>query len=572
MAATAKIFHGTITARIEGSATVIEAVNALLSFRAPGYQFSSAFKARRWDGYTRLLRSDNAFPAGLWPHVAASLHHQGVRVRHVDERAPARDTCATLVDLPSMINLRPYQKEAVAAALAKEAGVLHMATSAGKTEVLIEITRSLARRTIVLAHRRELVTQTARRYQKAYSLPKDSTLVGIVGDSTWQPGDITIAMFQTVYAHLNASARFIKGYLTKRNAPRKEANKEAAIHSARTGEKVKPLLMLRRRNVAREDDFRYGLAEAAASADLMRAFLAEFDVVHFDECHHVPAPTFFQVAQAIPARFRFGYSATPDKDVGTELKLVGATGPAIYEETPAELIEGGYAVPPEIFMLEYDAEPTLARELQEREEMKMLPWQASKDGQADMRKNPKYVNRTETPMLHAWGEYQDGVVDNSHRNKLVQEAAHDLRELGHTILVLVDRIDHGEHLERLLVDSQFLHGSSGMARRKKGLEGLAARTLPIVIATSIFDEGVDVPAISCLINARGGKAEHRAIQAVGRGMRIAEGKDRLIVVDFADALSRRLRKHARARTRAYEGTDGFTVSRGTIDEMKQLWR
>jgi superfamily II DNA or RNA helicase len=296
--------------------------------------------------------------------------------------------------------------------------------------------------------------------------------------------------------------------------------------------------MLRRRDVAREDDFRYGLAEAQEKANLMKAFLAEFDVVNFDECHHVPAPTFYLVAQSIPARFRFGYSATPDKDEGTELKLVGATGPAIYEETPAELIEGGYAVAPEIFMLEYDTDPAL-------EALDHFAWSQ---------------------------EYQEGVVDNSRRNKLVQQAAHDLRELGHTTLVLVDRIDHGEHLERLLVDSQFLHGTSGMARRKKGLERLAARTLPIVIATSIFDEGIDVPAISCLINARGGKAEHRAIQSVGRGMRTAEGKDRLVVVDFYDAFSRRLRRHARARAGAYEGTEGFTFRRGPIDEMKKLWR
>ena len=537
MAASVKIYHGTITARIAGSATVLATVDALLAFRVPGYQYSSAFKARRWDGYTRLLRPDGTFPAGLWPHVAASLYHQGIRVLHVDERPPARDPCPTLADLPTTVDLRPYQEEAVAAALAKEAGVLHMATSAGTTEVYIEITRRLARRTLVLAHRRELVGQTARRYQTTYKLPKDSPLVGVVGDSTWQPGDITVAMFQTVYAHLNAPARFIKSYLAKKNAPRRKANQEAAKRGGR-GAKVTRLSMLRRRDVAREDDFRYGLAEAQAKADMMLAFLTEFDVVHFDECHHVPAPTFFQVAQAIPARFRFGYSATPDKDEGTELKLVGATGPTIYEETPAELIEGGYAVAPEIFMLEYDVDPAL-------EALDHFAWSQ---------------------------EYQEGLVDNSHRNKLVQEAAHDLRELGHTTLVLVDRIDHGKHLERILVDSQFLHGTSGMARRRKGLERLAARTLPIVIATSIFDEGVDVPAISCLINARGGKAEHRAIQSVGRGMRIAEGKDRLIVVDFYDVFSRRLRRHARARASAYEGTKGFTFHRGPITEMKKLWR
>ncbi len=567
-AASVKIIHDTLTARLECGAAALREVNALLAFRAPGYQFSRAFKEHRWDGYTRLLRPDNTFPAGLWPHVAAHLHGLGYRVRHVDRRPDARPPCVALEGLPTTVKLRPYQEEAVAAALEKEAGVLHMATSAGKTEVFIEITRRLARRTITLAHRRELVGQAADRYHAVYKLPRYDPLVGVIGDSTWQPGDITVAMFQTVHAHLDAPRRFIKGYLRRANEPRRKANQEAAKRAAR-GEKVIRLPMLRRRDVEREPDFRYGLAEAEGRRDLMLALLAEFDVVHFDECHHVPAPTFFQVAQAIPARYRFGYSATPDKDVGTELKLVGATGPAIYEETSAELIEGGYAVAPEIFMLEYDSDSALVKELQEREETRILPWQPSR---AALKEEREAKTEEERKAKHAWGEYRDGVVDNSRRNKLIQEAALDLRRLGHAILVLVDRLEHGRHLERIIEGSQFLHGTDPTAKRKRGLKRLAEGSLPIVIATSIFDEGVDVPTISCLINARGGLAAHRAIQAVGRGMRIAEGKDRLIVVDFHDAFSRRLRKHARERARAYEGTEGFTVRRGPIDEMKKLWR
>lgn len=543
-----RIVHDSLVARLVDCPPAARAeVDELLSYRTEGWQFSRAFKEGRWDGWTHLMKANGSFPSGLWSYVADHLYHAGYAVHHVDTRAPARERVPTLEALQPKIVLRPYQEDAVVAALEKEAGVLHMATGAGKTEVMIVITQRLARRTLVMCHRWELVRQTADRYVSGLQLPKNTPVVGVIGNSAWQPADITVAMFQTVHARIDAPRRFVKGYLAKRRKI-----------WAREGRRRAPT----RRDVAGESDFQYGLAEAQAQADVMTALLAEFDVVHFDECHHVPAPTFYQVAAAIPARHRYGYSATPDKSDATELMLVGATGPAIYEETAAELIEGGYAVAPEIFMLDYDIDPALAKELEEREETRTLPWQASlKDRRLALAGG-----------WHAWGEYQDGIVENSRRNSLIRRATEDLRGLGHTILILVDRIEHGEHLQRVLMDSVFLHGTSGMAKRKRGLTDMAAGRRPIVIATSIFDEGVDVPAISCLIVGRGGKAEHRSIQAVGRGMRPDEGKDRLIVVDFMDDFSRRLRRHARARLAAYEGTEGFMVTRGPIDALKELWR
>ena len=543
-----RIVHDSLNARlVGGTASARATVDKLLSYRTEGWQFSKAFKEGKWDGWTHLLKADGSFPSGLWSYVASHLYHAGYSVRHVDTRAPARGRLPAMEALHPKIKLRPYQEDAVAAALEKEVGVLHMATGAGKTEVMIVTTQRLARRTLVMAHRWELVRQTADRYVLGLQLPKNTPVVGVIGNSAWMPADITVAMFQTVYARLDAPKRFVKGYLAKRRKIwAKEGRRKAPTRS----------------DVAGEPEFQYGLAEAQEQADIMTALLAEFDVVFFDECHHVPAPTFYKVALAIPAHYRYGASATPDKNDATELMLVGATGPAIYEETAAELIEGGYAVAPEIFMLDYDIDPTLEKELSEREETQTLPWQASlKDRRMALAGG-----------WHAWGEYQDGIVENSRRNKLIQLATDDLRALGHTILILVDRIEHGEHLQRILVDSIFLHGTSGMAKRKTGLKDMAAGRRPIVIATSIFDEGVDVPAISCLIVARGGKAEHRSIQAVGRGMRPDEGKDRLIVIDFFDAFSRRLRKHSRERLAAYKGVEGFTVHRWSFDVVKDIWR
>jgi superfamily II DNA or RNA helicase len=43
--------------------------------------------------------------------------------------------------------------------------------------------------------------------------------------------------------------------------------------------------------------------------------------------------------------------------------------------------------------------------------------------------------------------------------------------------------------------------------------------LPVLIATTIFDEGVDVSGINCLFLAAGGKSMRQLLQRIGRGLR-----------------------------------------------------
>ena len=76
-----------------------------------------------------------------------------------------------------------------------------------------------------------------------------------------------------------------------------------------------------------------------------------------------------------------------------------------------------------------------------------------------------------------------------------------------------------------------------------------------MIASPIFDEGVDLPEINSLIIAPGGKSEWKTIQKIGRGLRKKASNKPLIVYDFIDA-SRFLKKHSRARMKIYE-KEGF---------------
>jgi superfamily II DNA or RNA helicase len=61
------------------------------------------------------------------------------------------------------------------------------------------------------------------------------------------------------------------------------------------------------------------------------------------------------------------------------------------------------------------------------------------------------------------------------------------------------------------------------------------------------------------VNAAGGKSVIKALQRLGRGMRVAEGKSGIAWTDFSDIGHPWLEKHSKARVNAYK-TEGYEVS------------
>ncbi len=79
-----------------------------------------------------------------------------------------------------------------------------------------------------------------------------------------------------------------------------------------------------------------------------------------------------------------------------------------------------------------------------------------------------------------------------------------------------------------------------------------------IIASTIFDEGIDLPNIQTVILAGGGKSEIKNLQRLGRGLRKTTGKVSLKLVDFIDTGSKTLKKHSEIRKGIWE-EQGFVV-------------
>jgi superfamily II DNA or RNA helicase len=78
------------------------------------------------------------------------------------------------------------------------------------------------------------------------------------------------------------------------------------------------------------------------SAQLHPELLRTFGLLVFDECHHLPAPTYRQIAEGAFAPYRLGLSATPERADQEHLALAELIGPEVYRRHPEQLAADRY--------------------------------------------------------------------------------------------------------------------------------------------------------------------------------------------------------------------------------------
>lgn len=75
-------------------------------------------------------------------------------------------------------------------------------------------------------------------------------------------------------------------------------------------------------------------------------------------------------------------------------------------------------------------------------------------------------------------------------------------------------------------------------KRNRILSDFSDGTVNVVCVVDIFNEGIDVPDVNILVFQRVTHSRRIFIQQLGRGLRISEGKDKVIVLDFVSDIRR----------------------------------
>lgn len=269
-------------------------------------------------------------------------------------------------------------------------------------------------------------------------------------------------------------------------------------------------------------------------------YLQGLHAIIFDEAHHMKANGWQKILNSTAAHVIVGTTATPfdSRRVGSVYNnnsIIGWLGPVIYHKPVQWFIEQGYLLPCSVLMVDVQGKQT-----------QMSDW---------IKLNRFYL------------------VHNFERNKKIVDIAIDMYEEGHKILIIVDQIQQGHNLLKMLFELGYeeVGFSSGSSKYHYAVPSgkkvkivtesrdpnLVTRDFDkekkgILIGSKIYNESVDLPSLSCLVVASGGKSPIQVIQRLGRALRLHSGLDRAYIIDFNDTYSSILMRQSKVREKVYE--------------------
>jgi superfamily II DNA or RNA helicase len=245
----------------------------------------------------------------------------------------------------------------------------------------------------------------------------------------------------------------------------------------------------------------------------------------FDECHAIGTSSFKAIHKEINPERIYGFSGTPYRTDGSNLYTEAVLGPKLIDISAKHLIDKNILTPPFIKFIKIPGLDTKARE------------------------------------YHSI--YKEHVVENEYRNKLIVENTKLLKEKGYTTLVLFKQIRHGEILQELFendgVNVELLNGSDDLKQREIVKNKVKSGETKIVLSSTIFDVGLDLPILSGLVLCSPSKSYIKTLQRIGRVLRKYPGKDKAAIIDFYDDV-KYLREHSKIRQNIYI-EEGFAVSK-----------
>jgi superfamily II DNA or RNA helicase len=281
-----------------------------------------------------------------------------------------------------------------------------------------------------------------------------------------------------------------------------------------------------------------------------------FGLIVFDECHHLPGPTYGLAATCAIAPFRLGLTATPERADNAHVHVEKLIGPIVFRREITQL-RGDYLADYHAMILHVQLnDDERLRYEQAREVYRTFVQQAG-------------INMSKP---NGWGQF----LFLAHRSPEGREAFRAYREQRELALAapaklkLLARLLERHGGDRVLIFThdnatvytiarQFLvpvitHQTKTKERREILLR-FNAGTYPIVATSRVLNEGVNVPEANVAIILSGSGSVREHVQRLGRILRKSGDKEATLYEVITRGTAEEYTSNRRRQHDAYDGKE-----------------
>lgn len=282
---------------------------------------------------------------------------------------------------------------------------------------------------------------------------------------------------------------------------------------------------------------------------------AKFGLIIFDECHHLPAPQYQEIARSAIAPFRLGLSATIERADGKEDVIFNLLGLLVYQaridEMAAKVLSPYDVVSIQVALTDL--------ELEEYQRARSLYTGFVRRAGIDFN-SPRgwtdFVIRASRSLegREAMKAYRrQKVLANSAEGKIQEVWKIISHHKTERVIIFTSENALAYALGRRFIIPVLTHHTRPK-ERKAILAAFKAGEIMILATSKVLNEGVDVPDASVGIVLSGSGAVREHVQRLGRVLRFQPGKRAVLYEITSLGTSEKYVSQRRRQHHAYQGS------------------
>lgn len=278
-----------------------------------------------------------------------------------------------------------------------------------------------------------------------------------------------------------------------------------------------------------------------------------FGLIIFDECHHLPGPSYLMIADLSLAPYRLGLTATLERQDGGEAKLVDAVGETIYRQE-IKTLSGEYLSEYETVRISVRLSPEERERYREARALYRAFLQENRISMSSPHGWVRFLtlsSRSE-PGRRAFLAYREQkTIAEGSTAKFRALTRLLVQHRKDRVLIFTSDNDTVYRISRRFLIPVITHQTK-VKERHQVLAAFNAGTYPFLATSRVLNEGIDVPEANVAIVLSGSASVREHVQRLGRILRRVEGKHAILYEVIAEQTGEAYTSERRRQHSAYE--------------------